>query len=1046
WNGSNWVTGNNSSVLAFQSGAFVEYQLPRANLGSPAAVYVCGAMINEQGGVESTFFLTPQANGPDAYDKDFAHYFGFALVDNIAPDFAGIEDTYPVASITTGDFNIGSTWTGGVAPHNNSNVYVQNGHTITLNATGDAKHLTLISGGTFNATSGTLTIGGDLANNGSFNHNNGTVTFNGTGTRTISGSSTTAFNNLTVALGTGSVLDALSSISMATNGLTLTQGIFKLSSASAITPFSGPETIPPGAGFQLNHAGAVSNWGNSGALALNGSLIVDSGSMTIGSAAGDPLTLGSSTSSAIINGGTLNLAGRVSVVNSGAGTGLAIHGGEMVVTTVGNNGSSPGFEMGPTGRFVMTAGTVTVARAHGTGNAFDVVISSGSGAKSMSGGTFRFGNASTPMGPAMTINSTLTFFNLTVNNPAGVSLRNNATVSNTLTFLNGNINTGSLRMNVLANGTVARTSGHVVGNLLKQFPGGANIMRTFEIGTGSNYAPVDINIASVSGTGSLTLTANAGDHPSIASSNLNAARSVNRSWSIFPGSGLSITTYNATFNFSGSDLDAGVNANALNVGQFSGIWIYPTIGARTATGVQALGLDSFGQFQLAEPLNPPGVTIAESGGSTGVTEDGAADTYTVVLNSVPTANVAVTGDPDNQLDLGTGAGNAIVLTFTPGNALTPQVVTVTAVNDEAAEGNHTGTIMHTAASTDANYNGIGIGNVVANITDNEAAGVTIVESAGTTVVTEGGAADTYTIVLNSVPTANVAVTVDSDGQLDLGTGAGNAIVLTFTPANALTPQVVTVTANDDLVAEGNHTGAITHLAASPDANYHGVDTPIVTANITDNDLPLPSDQFVILAATSVTIDRNDDSSSRGDIHSNGTIRFLQGDPNSYFFNRLQTKKKSELNCDVAGGEIEIHVVTYLKFGERVKVVIDDDGTFLHPTSPGPLPKSRATEEENVAGDGLAVTSYRLEQNHPNPFNPTTRISFALPEAGEVTLTIFNSSGQLVRRLVDREMAAGRHSVVWDAKDQRGMRVSSGVYMYVLKAGSFVTQRKLVLMK
>ncbi|MGH7493367.1 MAG: beta strand repeat-containing protein, partial [bacterium] len=753
WNSSSWVPGNNSGVQAFQSGTFVECLIPRANIGNPSAIYVCGAMINEQGGVESTIFLTPQINGPEGYDKDFAHYFGFALIGNITPDFAGNEDTYPVASITTGDFNSGSIWTGGVAPHNQSNVFIQNGHTVTMTAAGALKHLSILSGGTFNSTSGTLAIGGDLINDGSFNHNNGTVTFTGTGTRTITGSSTAAFNNLTVNLATGSVLDVLSPVSMATNGLTLAQGTFKLSSASTITPFSGAETIPPAAGFHLNHAGALSNWGSSGPLTLNGNLIIDNGSMTVGSAASNPLTLGTSTSSTTVNGGTLRLAGRVSVVNSGTSTGLMINGGEMVVTTVGNSSSSPGFEMRPTGRLIMTGGTVTVERPHSTGSAFDVVISTGSGTKSMTGGMFRFGNASTPAGPAMTLNSPVTFFNLTVDNPTGVNLQNNATVANTLTFLNGNINTGSLRVSVLGSGTVVRTSGHVVGNLLKVFPTGMNVMRTFEIGTGNNYAPVDINIASVFGAGNLTLRSNAGDHPNIASSNLNAAKSVNRNWGITPGSGLAISTYSATLHFSDSDLDAGVNTNALNVGQFAGVWSYPTIGMRTATSMQALGLNSFGQLQLAEPLNPPGVTITESAGSTNVTEGGATDTYTVVLKTVPTANVNVTVDPDGQLDVGAGAGNSTVLTFTPANALTPQTLTVTAVNNALAEGNHTGTITHAAASTDANYNGIGIANVTANITDNDAAGVTIVQSGGSTGVTEGGATDTYTVVLNTVPTA-----------------------------------------------------------------------------------------------------------------------------------------------------------------------------------------------------------------------------------------------------------------------------------------------------
>jgi hypothetical protein len=90
--------------------------------------------------------------------------------------------------------------------------------------------------------------------------------------------------------------------------------------------------------------------------------------------------------------------------------------------------------------------------------------------------------------------------------------------------------------------------------------------------------------------------------------------------------------------------------------------------------------------------------------------------------------------------------------------------------------------------------------------------------------------------------------------------------------------------------------------------------------------------------------------------------------------------------------------------------------------------------------------FRLEQNYPNPFNPSTMISFALPQAGEVSLSIYNTNGQLVKRLVAGEMSAGRHHLVWDATDDRGVRVASGVYLYVIKAGAFTAQRKLMLMK
>ncbi|NUO81845.1 T9SS type A sorting domain-containing protein, partial [candidate division KSB1 bacterium] len=135
-----------------------------------------------------------------------------------------------------------------------------------------------------------------------------------------------------------------------------------------------------------------------------------------------------------------------------------------------------------------------------------------------------------------------------------------------------------------------------------------------------------------------------------------------------------------------------------------------------------------------------------------------------------------------------------------------------------------------------------------------------------------------------------------------------------------------------------------------------------------------------------------------------------------------------------------------------EILVSNDCLFLHHDSPGSLPgpgnlpKSSFDDEEEATSNEQPVTSYQLEQNYPNPFNPTTMISFALPAAGEVNLSIYNTNGQLVKKLVAGEMNAGRHSFMWDARNERGERVASGVYLYVIKAGEFTAQKKLVLMK
>ncbi len=93
--------------------------------------------------------------------------------------------------------------------------------------------------------------------------------------------------------------------------------------------------------------------------------------------------------------------------------------------------------------------------------------------------------------------------------------------------------------------------------------------------------------------------------------------------------------------------------------------------------------------------------------------------------------------------------------------------------------------------------------------------------------------------------------------------------------------------------------------------------------------------------------------------------------------------------------------------------------------------------------------YALEQNYPNPFNPSTLIGYAIPafHAGRtVKLEVYNMLGQKVRTLVNKPEAAGVYRVEWDGKDEAGKPVTSGLYVYRLKAGSFVKVKKMLFIK
>ncbi|HQV30855.1 MAG TPA: GDSL-type esterase/lipase family protein [Calditrichia bacterium] len=92
------------------------------------------------------------------------------------------------------------------------------------------------------------------------------------------------------------------------------------------------------------------------------------------------------------------------------------------------------------------------------------------------------------------------------------------------------------------------------------------------------------------------------------------------------------------------------------------------------------------------------------------------------------------------------------------------------------------------------------------------------------------------------------------------------------------------------------------------------------------------------------------------------------------------------------------------------------------------------------------SGYALEPNFPNPFNPSTLIRYRLPEATKVRLTVFNSLGQEVQRLVGEHKNAGRHEIEWDGTNDRGKAMSSGIYYCTLSAGSYRMVRKMVLLR
>lgn len=169
---------------------------------------------------------------------------------------------------------------------------------------------------------------------------------------------------------------------------------------------------------------------------------------------------------------------------------------------------------------------------------------------------------------------------------------------------------------------------------------------------------------------------------------------------------------------------------------------------------------------------------------------------------------------------------------------------------------------------------------------NHAPGVTLVQTGATTAVTEGGATDSYTLVLRTAPSASVTISLDTTNH-QVGTSAPS---VTFTTANWNVPQTLTVHAVNDTTGEGTHWGVIGHSVASSDPGYNGLSAATVQVRITDNDIPVSalglaapvSETFGLTGTTGTTSPVFGDLDTDGDLDAlvgdnTGAIRYLRND-------------------------------------------------------------------------------------------------------------------------------------------------------------------------
>lgn len=125
---------------------------------------------------------------------------------------------------------------------------------------------------------------------------------------------------------------------------------------------------------------------------------------------------------------------------------------------------------------------------------------------------------------------------------------------------------------------------------------------------------------------------------------------------------------------------------------------------------------------------------------------------------------------------------------------------------------------------------------------------------------------------------------------------------------------------------------------------------------------------------------------------------------------------------------------------QLELLISDDDSTIYVYSTG---ISVSSIESNNRHKG---NNYKLSQNFPNPFNPTTAIEYEIQTRSRATIRIYNSLGQLIRTLLDEDKTPGIYISHWDSRDDDGAIVATGAYYYQLQVGEFVSSKNMLLIK
>ncbi|MEX0630455.1 MAG: hypothetical protein WD508_07425, partial [Chloroflexota bacterium] len=471
--------------------------------------------------------------------------------------------------------------------HSLFNVYLSGGaHMVTGGDTLTALGTLTLDNGTIDG--GTIAAAGSLTQLSSFDGGNGLLRVVGTGNQTFDGFATIGAGDLPAfEIDKPSGILTLTGIIRTTNDWTHLNGT--VDPDASLVVFATDLTIDA-AGMTFADIQVTSGTATlASELNVGGNLFVSGGTLD---AAGNTVTVG----------GDVTIDGAFT-----PGTGLLVMNG-VVPQTLGGAAASIGLY----DFIVNNAAGVTITTAVSVAGTLTL-----NGPLDISGQTLGIANpiAGTPTdltgdplsslvvsgtGAGIVIPSSLPVLaNLTLDNPNGAALTGPLTIGSLLTLTDGVLDAGAWVVVIDPAASLARTAGHVSGELRKTIPLGAGVAVTFEIGDATTYAPVSLLFGMVSGSGTITASTTPGDHPNIGSSVIDPAQDVNRWWSLVNG-GTVFNTLDATFTFDPADVDPGASTAAFVVAKWDGAWVLPASSAALPTSITAFGMISLSEFAVGE--------------------------------------------------------------------------------------------------------------------------------------------------------------------------------------------------------------------------------------------------------------------------------------------------------------------------------------------------------------------------------------------------------------------------------------------------------------